>query len=228
MDNTVWWPVVVAFHALLFLVLLRFRRIDHPWLLPLYGVVWTGDLVAFLLMPPIYGGREILAPWSEQGLVRGFVFYVSYAAWLASWVLPAMAAEALFRARVSRLWWSLLVVAAAALAAATWAVQAGALERSVVLAAMHYAVEPLLLGRALYFVIRYIVRCCREAQSIDLLALALMLEITNLTLKLLFALRPGLSVDQSFSALYHVICLVGFFGYYALEKARTARRPTPS
>jgi hypothetical protein len=218
-----WWAALTGAHALLFGVLWQLRREDHPWLLAYFGVQWLADLLIFLIFPAKLGGLNILGPFSPTLGGQLAIYYLSNVAWLTFWILPPLTAERLALGRTRRCWLPGLVAFAGVWLAVVYGFLTRAVSREVYLGLLHWLIEPALLIYALVCLGRYLHRCLTRALHIELLTLALLLECTNLSLKLLFALRPGLSLDRNFSALYYTVCFVTFFGYYAVVKVRERR-----
>ncbi|MFC1482492.1 hypothetical protein ACFL51_01670 [Myxococcota bacterium] len=221
MSNSAWWwPALIGVHAGFFLLLWRFRRQDHPWLIVLYGVQWGADVLGYLVFPAKGGGLDVLGAASGCAVLKVTQLFLYNSAWLSFWVVVAMAAERLHRGLLRRVWWYVLPVVAVVMLLVHVLRGTGHVSRVHYLATLHFVVEPALLVYSIYYLVRYSARCLKELEKPDLLVLALMLECTNLILRLSFAIRPDLLFDRHFGPIFHVVCLLGFFGYYLREKWR--------
>lgn len=223
MGNFWWWTALTGAHAILFAVLWRYRREDHPWLLVFFGVQWLADCVGFLIYPTKAGGLNALGAVLGTSGGKLAVYYLASVGWFTFWFLSALTAERLALGRLRRFWLPTLIVFAVLWAFVINGYLSRDVSRKLYLGLIHWVIDPFLLLYTLYYLVRYLARCLRNALEIDLLTLALMLVCTNFTLKLLFAIQPNLGFDRSFSVLYYTVCLVTFFSYYATVKVRAHR-----
>lgn len=214
------WLLITALHALLLVLLVRFRRQDHPWLLVYYCGQWVADAVAFLVTPKPHAGLALLDAFGSSSWARFTGATLQLLSWLTFWILPVLAAIRLQRHRIPLAVW----VAVGAILAGTTALLFSSLDQRIPKSTfhffLHYLIEPALLLAGIGLLIRHIQRSYRAGSPLDLLVLALGLEQVNLLMKLVFALSPSLAFDRRFSAVYHLTSLAAFFGYYLFRRLR--------
>lgn len=213
----------VLMHGLGLVVLWRYRRTDHPWLLPVYGASCLSVAARFCLASPAAGGLQLLGSLaSPAGSPLAQALF--YEATLAPALVALLAAVRLSGDRVPGWFWYALPLAMVLVGGVPLGARWSRLPRrldGVVVACLLLGLGGALARR----IARYARSCLERRISIDLLHLALLLACAQILLRSAALLAPGPLIHHGFDALFSWMSVVAFLGYYGWTK-RPGRAPT--
>jgi len=218
MTHAPWWLILSVLHGGLFLVLWRYRRSDHPWLIRLMGVQWLALLTRGLLAPAGQGGLALLGdPGTDAAGARALILGAD----VLAWATLALAAQRLARGAFPRwVWWLVgaVVLAGGGLGAAGGAIGSPRNCKAVLL---YGVVAPLPVAFAGVRLAQHLRDCLRRRITVDLLALAIGLFVLRLGIAWVERLGPGPLVHPAFELMLHSVSMVALFCLYGLSKRTT-------